>query len=160
MKREKIYEFALDRPLTPAKRKTVEKYLQKNAHLSPKPVSYSWDEEVLYIEAKPVLVEVRFQQKRVELYATAPLWARLLFTKQKKVELKEELELILQKTKFVVGPKADLPKAKLVGVKKPDLRKAKVAVARKSALTRTRVVAVRKPNRRKVKGVAAQESES
>ncbi|MGA9216187.1 MAG: hypothetical protein WBZ54_13255, partial [Methylocella sp.] len=109
MKKEKIYEFAIDRPLTPAKRKAVEKHIEHNAHLSPKPVSYNWDEdddEVLHIAIEPVLIEVRFQDKKVELYGAAPLWARILFTKKRKGEIKDQIESVLHKAKFVAARKS------------------------------------------------------
>jgi len=109
MKQEKIYEFAIDHPLTPARRKVVEKHIERSARLSPRPVSYNWDEhddEVLHIEAEPVRIEVRFQDDSVQLYAAAPLWARLLFTKQKKAELKDQIQSILQKAKFVAARKS------------------------------------------------------
>jgi hypothetical protein len=135
MKREKIYDFAIDSPLTTAKRKAVEKQIEQNAHLSPKPISYSWDEdddEVLHIEAEPLLIEVRFQDQNVELFATVPLWARLLFTKQRKAELKEQIESILQKAKFVTARKPHLQKAKFVATRNPKPSKTKAVAARKS----------------------------
>jgi hypothetical protein len=135
MKRQKIYDFAIDSPLTPAKRKLVEKHIEQNSHLSPKPISYNWDEdnnEVLHIKAEPLLIEVSFQARSVELYATAPLWARLLFTKQRKAELKEQIESILQKAKFVTARKPKPQKAKLVAARKPSLPKTKSAVVKKS----------------------------
>jgi hypothetical protein len=134
MKREKIYDFAIDNPLTTAKRKAVEKQIEQNAHLSPKPISYSWDEndEVLHIEAEPLLIEVRFRDKNVELFATAPLWARLLFTKQRKAELKEQIESILQKAKFVTARKPNLQKAKFAATRNPKPSKTKAVAARKS----------------------------
>jgi hypothetical protein len=134
MKKEKIYEFPIDRPLTPAKRKAVEKHLEENARLSPKPVLYGWegsDGDVLHIAAEPVEVEVIFQPKSVELYAAAPLWARLLFTKQKKAELKDHIEAILQKVKFVTPPKPKRAKAKSTAARKRNVSKAKSPVARK-----------------------------
>jgi hypothetical protein len=134
MKREKIYDFAIDSPLTAAKRKAVEKNIEQNAHLSPKPVSYRWDEDdrqLLLIEAEPLLIEVKFQEKNVELFATAPLWARLLFTKPRKAELKEQIEAVLQKAKFVTA-------------KKPKLRKARPAAIRNSKPSKTKVSAVKK----------------
>jgi hypothetical protein len=109
MKKEKIYEFVINRPLTPAKRMAVEKHIEQNAHLSSKPVSYNWDEdddEVLHIAIEPVLIEVRFQDKKVELYGSAPLWARLLFTEKKKVELKDQIETVLHQAKFVSARKS------------------------------------------------------
>jgi len=104
MKQQKIYEFSIDRPLTPARRRVVEKHIEQNAHLSPRPISYAWDEvddEVLRITADPVEVEIKFQRKTVQLFAAAPLWARMLFTKQRKAELKEEIESALKKAKFI-----------------------------------------------------------
>ena len=141
MKKEKIYEFAIDSPLTPAKRKAVEKQIKENARFSPKHVSYSWDEddqEVLHITAEPVLVEVRFQAKNVELYATAPLWARLLFTKQRRIELKEQIESILKKVKFIAARKANSPKTKTATTRKSNLPETKAVSARKSAPPKAR----------------------
>lgn len=110
MKRQKIYDFAIERPLTPARRKAVEKQIEHNARLSTRPVSYNWDEDdedqVLHISAEPILVEVRFQAKNVELYAAAPLWVRVLFTKKRKAELKEQIESVLRKTKFIAAGKS------------------------------------------------------
>jgi hypothetical protein len=134
MKKEKIYEFPIDRPLTPAKRKAVEKHLEENARLSPKPISYQWEgkaSDVLRIAAEPVEVEVIFQAKSVELYAAAPLWARLLFTKQKKAELKDHIEVILQKVKFVTPAKPKPAQAKSAAARKPNVSKAKSPVIRK-----------------------------
>lgn len=136
MKREKIYDFAIDRPLTPAKRKVVEKYIAENAHLSRKPISYEWedddDNEVLRIEAEPLRIDVRFQDRNVELYATAPIWARLLFTTKRKDELKQQIEQVLQKAKFVVARKPNLQKEKLAAARKPGLLKAKSAALKRS----------------------------
>src|ERR1700685_1387669 len=124
MKQEKIYDFAIDYPLTPARRKAVEKHILLSARLSPRPVTYKWDDgEVLHIAAEPVQIEVRFQETKVELYAAAPLWARRLFTNGKKAELKGQIESILQKAKFVA-------------VRKPKSRAA--ASHRKSSVTARR----------------------
>jgi hypothetical protein len=101
--------------------------IKYNANLFAKPVSYNWDEdddEVLHIEAKPVQIEVRFQDKSVELYGAAPLWARLLFTKHRKAELQEQIKSVLQEAKFVGAANA----------KKPAVRTKKI-VAKTSAET-------------------------
>ena len=108
MKKEKIFEFAIDQPLTAANRKTVEKQVEKNAHLSPKPVEYEWDEDdanVLHIKSGPVEAELRFHPKKVELYGGAPFWVKMLLTEKKKLQIKDDFALILQKTGFV-GKKA------------------------------------------------------
>lgn len=105
---EKIYEFETHQSLTPARRKVVEEHIERYAHLSPRPFSHSWDEEekgVLHFTSEPIFAQVRFQSKKVELYAKAPLWARLLFTEKKKLQLKEQIESLLEKTGFVTPPK-------------------------------------------------------
>ena len=40
---EKIDEFTISQPLNAARRKGLEALVNKNAHKSPKPVSYEWD---------------------------------------------------------------------------------------------------------------------
>jgi hypothetical protein len=105
---EKIYEFPTDQALTPARRKVVEQHIERYAHLSPRPFSHSWDESekgVLHFTAEPIFAQVRFQSKKVELYAKAPFWARLLFTEKKKLQLKEQIESMLEKTGFVTPKK-------------------------------------------------------
>lgn len=109
MKKEKIFEFDIDRPLTAAKKKAVEKHIEENAEKASASVSYQWDEEedgVLHVAADPAQIEIRFAPKSVELYFAAPLWARMLFTEKKKAELKEEIETILRQAKFVAAKKS------------------------------------------------------
>ncbi len=109
MKIEKIFEFPINQPLTPAGRKTVEKQVEKNAHPSPKPVTYKWDdddENVLHITADPVVAELRFYPKKVELHGGAPFWVRMLLTEKKKLQIKDEFEAILKKTGFLGAKKA------------------------------------------------------
>lgn len=91
MKREKIYEFAINHPLTTAKSKAIEKHIEENARLSDRSVSYGWHDEdnhVLLIDMNPVSFEVRFHKDRIELFGAAHLWARLLFTDRRKAEFK------------------------------------------------------------------------
>lgn len=97
MKKEKIYEFAIDNPLTDEKRRVIEKHIHKTALASDTPLKYAWgpDPRILRITADPVHIEVRFHARRVELLAAAPLWARLLFTDAKKAELKDTIENVL-----------------------------------------------------------------
>jgi hypothetical protein len=98
---DKIYEFAIDEPLTAARRKGIGQEIKKNAHLSPKPLTFEWNEDTLLISAEPVKAEVRFHPKKVELFASAPFWARLLFTEKKKLQLKEQIEIGLRKGGFI-----------------------------------------------------------
>ena len=105
--KEKLYDLPIDNPLTSARRKAINSHIARNAHLSESPVQYDWvnkGSEVLRIMAEPVMFEVRFHANKVEIYGSAPLWARLLLTKKKKELLKQEIQLILADTGFVADP--------------------------------------------------------
>ncbi|WP_020180184.1 hypothetical protein [Methylopila sp. M107] len=105
MKREKIYEFKIDKALNAARRKALEDNIEKRAELSPKPFEYGWEEDadVLHILLDPVDIEVEFQPEKVELFATAPLWAKVGFTEKKKAELRGLVETVLQDSKFITA---------------------------------------------------------
>jgi hypothetical protein len=97
--KEKLYDLPIKNALTSARREALNQHIARNVHLSASPVRYEWDEtggQVLRITADPVTFEVRFHAKKVEIYGSAPLWARLLLTGKKKEQLKHEIQLILQ----------------------------------------------------------------
>ena len=101
--KEKLYDIPIDKPLTSARRKALNLHIVQNVSLTNSPISYQWDEldgEVLHLTAETVKFEVRFQTKKVEIYGTAPLWARLLLTAKKKEQLKQEIQSILSVTGF------------------------------------------------------------
>ena len=52
MKKELIYEFSIEAPLTPAKRKIVEKHVGKLGEASEKPLSYEWVDDGQPVEAE------------------------------------------------------------------------------------------------------------
>jgi hypothetical protein len=102
--KEKLYEIPIDKPLTPAKRKVIDQYIANNAHLAPVKLSHEWEDEadpVLKIKTPPVAWEVIFTEEIVEIHGSAPFWARLLFTKDKREELKVQIELLLHHTGLV-----------------------------------------------------------
>jgi hypothetical protein len=107
--KEKLYDLPIENPLTSARRKALNQHIARNVHLSDAPVRYEWDEtggQALRIMAEPFTFEVRFHSKKVEIYGSAPLWARLLLTGKKKEQLRQEIQLILLDTGFVaVQPK-------------------------------------------------------
>jgi hypothetical protein len=107
--KEKLYDLPIDNPLTSARRKALNQHIARNVHLSDSPARYEWDEsggQVLRITAEPVTFEVKFHPKKVEIYGSAPLWARLLLAGKKKEQLRQEIQLILSETGFVaVQPK-------------------------------------------------------
>lgn len=109
MKRQKIYEFAVDKALNATRRKAIERNIEKNASLAPKDFEYGWDEtneDLLHIVIDPVEIEIEFQPDKVELFATAPLWARVAFTEKKKLELKSLVESVLVDAKLITAPAA------------------------------------------------------
>jgi hypothetical protein len=110
--KEKLYDIAIDHPLTSTRRKALNHHIVSNVHLSDVPVSYEWDKktaEILRITADPMTFEVRFQARKVEIYGSAPLWARLLLTAKKKELLKQQIQSILSDTGFVTGKMGDSP---------------------------------------------------
>ena len=69
-------------------------------------IGYGWG------VADPMTFEVKFHAQKVEIYASAPLWARLLLTAKKKELLKQEIQSILSGTGFVTGENDDSQQAR------------------------------------------------
>jgi hypothetical protein len=96
---EQFYVFQIDAPLTNEKRRAIETQIDGNAQLFEREVSYKWlkraEEKFLRILIDPVTIEVVFFDDRIECYGAAPAWARLLFTKARKNELRDHLERVL-----------------------------------------------------------------
>jgi hypothetical protein len=105
MKLEQFYVFSIDSPLTSKKRLAVEKQVEENSQLFERAVDFKWlkrgDEKFLRIFVEPVTIEIVFHDDRVELYGAAPTWARLLFTKARKAELKDRIEEVLVTAGFI-----------------------------------------------------------
>ena len=99
MNLEQFYVFPIDAPLSSAKRRAIEAQIDDNAELFERKVSYKWlkrgEERFLRIVVGPVTIEVVFFDDRVECYGAAPTWARLLFTKSRKEDMKARLEKVL-----------------------------------------------------------------
>jgi hypothetical protein len=103
MKKQKLYELPINAPLTPSRREAVEKYIAANAHVLDEPVSYAWSEEdgdVLHITGDRAQIDVIFDATKVDVYFAAPSWARLLFTKAKRAQVREQLEAALREADF------------------------------------------------------------
>jgi hypothetical protein len=102
---EQFFVFSIDSPLTPAKRRSIEAQIEDNAKTLEREISYKWlkrgEERFLRILTDPVTIEVVFFDDRIECFAAAPAWARLLLTKARKAELKAQLEQVLTGAGFV-----------------------------------------------------------
>ena len=92
-------------PLTATRRKAIDKYITANSKFADRSVSHEWvedkEEQTLRIATPPVFWDIKFHPKKVEIFGSAPLWARLLLTRQKQAQLKEQIELVLAKTGFI-----------------------------------------------------------
>jgi hypothetical protein len=102
---KKLYDIPIHLPLTATRRKAIDKYINANSKFADTPVSHEWVEDqaetTLRISTPPVVWDVLFHPKKVEVFGDAPLWARLLLTRQKQAQLKEQIELVLEKTGFL-----------------------------------------------------------
>jgi hypothetical protein len=105
---EQFYVFPIQSRLTTEKRRAIEAQIEKNAQSFEREISFKWlkrgEERFLRILADPVTIEIVFFEDRVEFYGAAPPWARLLFTKARKQELKERFEQMLVGAGFVASP--------------------------------------------------------
>ncbi len=88
---EKIDEFPISQPLTSARRKKLEKMIDENAFQSPSPVSYHWeDPHLLRVVTKPVEWKIVFEAHKIEVFATAPFWAKMLLTRKRREEMHQD----------------------------------------------------------------------
>jgi len=105
MELEQFYVFEIESPLTNEKRHAIETQINENAQLFERAVTFKWlkreKEKFLRILVDPVTVEIVFFDDRIECYGAAPTWARLLFTKARRTELKEQLEKVLVGAGFI-----------------------------------------------------------
>jgi len=105
MELEQFYVYQIVSPLTHEKRGIIDKHIDDNSAAYGKTVERSWhkgeDEHFLRIFVEPATIEIVFLSERVELYGSAPAWARLLFTSERKQELRERIEEVLIVAGFV-----------------------------------------------------------
>ena len=102
--KEKIYEFKIDQTLSRTRRKAIDRFLGKNLSKLKWPSSYKWDEgneHLLHITVYPVKWEIWFAPRRVTVFGSGPLWAKLLFSDKKRVMLREGMIGILHQLGFM-----------------------------------------------------------
>jgi hypothetical protein len=101
--KEKIYEFNIEHPLTPQRRKTLDQFLKKNASKLKWAASHEWDEDndhLLHITTHPVKWEIWFAPHRITVFGDGPFWARMLFSDKKRADLREAIHHVLDATGF------------------------------------------------------------
>ncbi len=111
MELEEICVFDLDElltyPLSSDKRQEIEVQILANIAVFGREPSYAWkarkSEEFLRILVDPFVLELVFLERTIELYGTAPAWARLLFTKTRRAELADTAESVLKNSGFPIS---------------------------------------------------------
>jgi hypothetical protein len=102
---EQLYVFDVESPLTAEKRRAIDVHLTENGTIFEREITYKWlkrgEEKFVRIFVDPVTIELVFFDDRIECYGAAPAWARLLFTKARKEELKKRIENMLDGAGFV-----------------------------------------------------------
>ena len=105
MELEQFYVYDIVSRLTPERKTLLEKEIDENAATFGKDVARSWhrgeDGDFLKILVDQVIIEIVFSNERVEFYGGAPAWTRLLFTMQRKEELRKRIEDVLIGAGFV-----------------------------------------------------------
>jgi hypothetical protein len=101
--KERINEYAIDRPLNAARRKKVNQFVEANAARLGRAISHKWDESgtVLSLASDPVLWEFVFHPDRVETYGSAPFWVKLLFTEKRRKTADQVVLQMLQEAGFI-----------------------------------------------------------
>jgi len=103
--KEKINEYAIDRPLNAARRKKIEQFIESSAERLGRAILHEWDESgtVLSLASDPVLWEFVFHRNRVETYGSAPFWLKLLFTENRRKTADQVVLQMLEEAGFI-GP--------------------------------------------------------
>lgn len=95
MELELLCAFPVSSPAAAIDRASVEDAItQKTRKYNRKP-TYKWikrgEEKLLRVLVDPITIEVVFHDERVEVFWTAPLWARLLITNKMKDEVRNSI---------------------------------------------------------------------
>jgi hypothetical protein len=103
--KERINEYAIDRPLNATRRKKINQFIESNAARLGRAISHEWDESgtVLSLVSDPVLWEFVFHPDRVETYGSAPCWVKLLFTEKRRKTVDQVVLQMLDEAGFIGG---------------------------------------------------------
>jgi hypothetical protein len=106
--KEKINEYPIDRPITAARRKKINQFIENNAGRLGRPVSAEWDESgsTLTLASDPVEWEFVFHPTRVEAYGSAPFWIKMLFTEKRRATVDQVVMQMLEEAGFTAPPPA------------------------------------------------------
>jgi len=100
--KEKINEYPIDKPLNAARRKKIDQFINANSGRLGRPVEHTWDKsgKILSLASDPVQFEFVFHIDRVESFATAPFWVKMLFTEKRRQTVDQVIDQMLEEAGF------------------------------------------------------------
>jgi hypothetical protein len=110
--KEKINEYTIDRPITVARRKKIDRFIAANAGRLGRAFSAQWDESgrVLTLASDPVEWQFIFHPDRVEAYGSAPFWVKMLFTEKRRRAVDDVVMQMLEEAGFLGAAEAAAPR--------------------------------------------------
>lgn len=106
MKKQKIFEFAIEASLDDARRESVEEAIEQAAEIYETDLEYGWQEDDLsrlHVFIKQVEIEIRFRDGLVEIFAAAPIWAKAAFTEKRKGMIGAMVEEALREARLITA---------------------------------------------------------
>jgi hypothetical protein len=100
--KEKINDYPIDKPLNAARRKKIDQFIAANSGRLGRPVEHEWDKsgKILSLASDPVQFEFVFHIDRVESFASAPFWVKMLFTEKRRQTVDQVIEQMLEDAGF------------------------------------------------------------
>ncbi len=95
--KEKINEYPIARPITAESRKKIDQFIEQNATRLGRAITAKWDESgtTLALSSDPVQWDLVFHPDKVESFATAPFWLKMLFTENIRATVDQTIRQML-----------------------------------------------------------------
>lgn len=109
MKKQKIFEFAIDASLDDARREAVELAIEQAAESYETDLEYGWQEDDpsrLHVFIKQLEIEICFRDSLVEILAAAPVWAKAAFNAKRKSMIGAMVEDALRDARLITTQKS------------------------------------------------------
>jgi hypothetical protein len=101
--KEKINEYPIDKPLDAARRKKIDQFIAENSGRLGRAVDQEWDTagNILSLASDPVRFEFVFHIDKVEAFASAPFWVKMLFTEKRRQTVDQVIAQMLDEAGFM-----------------------------------------------------------
>ena len=98
--------YPIDRPLTPGRRIKIDHFIQAHPGRLDRDISSHWEDSgsVLILASHPVQWKLVFHPRRVEVFASAPIWVRMLFTEKRKAVAHQVILQMLEAADLFASP--------------------------------------------------------